>query len=201
MVNHYSYDPYGNATLVSETVPNPFRYIGAVWDGSTGLYKMGERYDDPSVGRFTQEDPAGDGYGYTYNNPVNFVDPSGESADKPDDPVGGPPPGSEAGGSSGEEEGRPSRNSTRGSKPNQGRPPKGLAPRKLRPPGYGPGWRIARASRPSELKCGGMSYYNPSGGEWRYYPEDRYHYAHWDYNSHDRPNSPWENVPLTPGRR
>lgn len=41
---------------------NPFRYGGAIWDASTRLYKMGERYYDPSIGRFTQEDPLGDGY-------------------------------------------------------------------------------------------------------------------------------------------
>ena len=41
VVNSYAYDPYGNTTSSSGTVANPFRYIGAVWDSSTGLYKMG----------------------------------------------------------------------------------------------------------------------------------------------------------------
>jgi RHS repeat-associated protein len=78
VVNTYTYDPYGNTTSVSETVSNPFRFIGAEWDSSTGLYKMGERYYDPTIGRFTQPDPL-DGQTYTYagNNPVNFVDPAG----------------------------------------------------------------------------------------------------------------------------
>ncbi len=46
-------------------------------DSSTGLYKMGERYYDPSIGRFTQLDPLGDGYGYADGNPINSTDPSG----------------------------------------------------------------------------------------------------------------------------
>ncbi len=76
--DRYSYDPYGNTTSVTEGVSNPFRYIGAMWEPSTGLYKMGERYYDPKVGRFTQPDPLdGQTYTYTAGNPVNYVDPSG----------------------------------------------------------------------------------------------------------------------------
>ncbi len=77
VANSYAYDPYGNTTSSTGTVANPFRFIGAVWDSSTGLYKMGERYYDPSVGRFTQEDPLGDEYQYVGDNPINAVDPSG----------------------------------------------------------------------------------------------------------------------------
>lgn len=77
LVNSYAYDPYGNTTSVSETVSNPFRFIGAIWDASTGLYKMGDRYYDPTVGRFTQLDPLGEGYVYASDNPINFVDPGG----------------------------------------------------------------------------------------------------------------------------
>ncbi len=43
VVNSYACDPYGNAISSTGTVANPFRYIGAVWDSGTGLYKMGER--------------------------------------------------------------------------------------------------------------------------------------------------------------
>jgi len=82
LVNTYSYDPYGNTTSVSEQVPNSFRYIGALWDASTGLYKMGERYYDPSIGRFTQLDPLGDGYGYASADPINFIDPTGLGSKK-----------------------------------------------------------------------------------------------------------------------
>jgi len=77
VVNTYSYDPYGNSTSKSEQVPNPFQFTGALLDSSTGLYKMGERYYDPSIGRFSQEDPAGGGYSYTGDNPINYIDGCG----------------------------------------------------------------------------------------------------------------------------
>jgi uncharacterized protein RhaS with RHS repeats len=38
---------------------------------------MGERYYDPTLGRFTQLDPLGNGYVYSQDDPVNFSDPSG----------------------------------------------------------------------------------------------------------------------------
>lgn len=78
VVNSYAYDPYGNTTSVSEQVANPFRYIGAIYDSSTGLSKMGERYYDPTTGRFTQQDPLGGGYQYVGDNPINEIDPSGQ---------------------------------------------------------------------------------------------------------------------------
>jgi len=90
VVNSYRYDPYGNATSKSEQVPNPFQLTGALLESSTGLYKMGERYYDPSVGRFTQLDPLGNGYGYAGENPINYNDPFGLSKRKPkfdDDPA------------------------------------------------------------------------------------------------------------------
>jgi len=71
-------------------VPNPFQFTGAMLDSSTGLYKMGERYYGPSVGRFTQLDPLGDSYGYAGDNPINYNDLSGLSRRKPkfdDDPA------------------------------------------------------------------------------------------------------------------
>jgi len=76
--NRYVYNPWDNAIAgrTSGSAPNPFQYAGAMLD-STGLYKMGERYYDPSIGRFTQEDPAGGGYSYTGDNPVNYDDVSG----------------------------------------------------------------------------------------------------------------------------
>lgn len=78
LVNSYAYDPYGIATSVSEQVANPFRYIGAIYGAGTGLYKMGERYYDPSTGRFTQEDPLGGGHRYADDKPINEVDPGGQ---------------------------------------------------------------------------------------------------------------------------
>ncbi|MFG2322322.1 RHS repeat-associated core domain-containing protein [Streptomyces sp. NPDC048568] len=45
-------------TTPTESVPQPYRYVGAYAD-PTGLYKMGHRYYDPTLGRFTQPDPSG----------------------------------------------------------------------------------------------------------------------------------------------
>ncbi|WP_308282244.1 RHS repeat-associated core domain-containing protein [Streptomyces lichenis] len=54
----YSYTAYGRPGTTTETVPQPYRYAGAYLD-PTGLYKMGARYYDPTLGRFTQPDPSG----------------------------------------------------------------------------------------------------------------------------------------------
>ncbi|MFF7542234.1 RHS repeat-associated core domain-containing protein [Streptomyces canus] len=55
------------------------RYTGTYLDPS-GLYKMGARYYDPQLGRFTQPDPSGkesNPYAYAAGDPINRTDPSG----------------------------------------------------------------------------------------------------------------------------
>ncbi len=80
VVNTYSYDPYGNVTPgASNSMANPWQYTGGYLDSETGLVKLGQRYYDPSIGRWTQLDPLGDGYVYVSDNPINFTDPSGLS--------------------------------------------------------------------------------------------------------------------------
>ncbi|CAL9651587.1 RHS repeat-associated core domain-containing protein [Streptomyces sp. enrichment culture] len=55
----YAYGPTGTLRgTTTGTVPQPYRYAGAYAD-PTGLYKMGHRYYDPTLGRFTQPDPSG----------------------------------------------------------------------------------------------------------------------------------------------
>jgi RHS repeat-associated protein len=78
-VNSYRYDPYGKPLLTTETVSQPWRYTGGYLDAATGLYKLGIRYYDPNLGRFTQTDPTGKGAHYVYasNNPTTRADPSG----------------------------------------------------------------------------------------------------------------------------
>lgn len=74
----YSYGPYGEARTTSGT-NQPYRYTGTYLDPS-GLYKMGARYYDPQLGRFTQPDPSGkesNPYAYAAGDPVNRIDPSG----------------------------------------------------------------------------------------------------------------------------
>ena len=63
-----------------ETIDNPFTYFGQTYDETTGLYYLRARYYDPQTGRFTQQDPAEDGYNwYVYGNqnPIMYVDPDG----------------------------------------------------------------------------------------------------------------------------
>ncbi|MGC4893534.1 RHS repeat-associated core domain-containing protein [Micromonospora sp. DT31] len=78
-VNSYSYDPYGNQLSASQQVSNPWRYAAGQFDGGTGLTKFGARYYDGGLGRFTQRDPSGKDFPYTYagGDPVKNVDPSG----------------------------------------------------------------------------------------------------------------------------
>ncbi|MGW5307800.1 RHS repeat-associated core domain-containing protein [Streptomyces griseoluteus] len=55
----WDYSPTGDARSGnSASVDQPFGYTGAYLD-SSGLYKMGARYYDPTLGRFTQPDPSG----------------------------------------------------------------------------------------------------------------------------------------------
>jgi len=86
----YQYDPFGNLLTnpVSPTLQSTiWRYAGGQFDSGTGLTKFGVRYDDPSVGRWTQRDPVGGSlfdprssnrYVYAKSDPVNVVDPGGK---------------------------------------------------------------------------------------------------------------------------
>lgn len=80
----YTYDPYGAHPTATGTAAaaNPFRYISGYLDTSTGLYKLGIRYYNPTLGRFTQTDPTGQDPHYTYarNNPCNLTDRSGAAS-------------------------------------------------------------------------------------------------------------------------
>ena len=97
-VVNYTYDAWGNILSVKDEdgVPitsathvgrvNPFRYRGYVYDEETGFYYCKSRYYDPKIRRFINEDcliDSGAGfngfnlYAYCINNPVMFVDSSG----------------------------------------------------------------------------------------------------------------------------
>ncbi|WP_345669848.1 RHS repeat-associated core domain-containing protein [Streptomyces similanensis] len=74
----YTYGPYGE-TRTNTGTQQPFHYTSAYLDPS-GLYKMGARYYDPALGRFTQPDPSGkeqNTYLYAAGDPVNRNDPTG----------------------------------------------------------------------------------------------------------------------------
>lgn len=74
----YSYDPYGTVTATG-SITNPWQYTGGYYDSSTKLVKLGQRFYDPTLGRWTQRDPLPQGNRYVYMGdiPINFVDPTG----------------------------------------------------------------------------------------------------------------------------
>ena len=83
ILNHYSYDAFGNTIEKTEKVENRFCYNGEMLDPVTQQYYLRARFYNPVIGRFTQEDTYyGDGlnlYQYCQANPVGYVDPSGHS--------------------------------------------------------------------------------------------------------------------------
>ena len=82
----YEYDVFGAIRSETGTSDNTRKFTGKEFDADSNLYYYGARYYDPYIGRFTQRDPIGDGvnwYAYTYNNPLKFVDPTGELAVAP----------------------------------------------------------------------------------------------------------------------
>jgi RHS repeat-associated protein len=93
VTGRFRYDPYGNVTLKSGSSDTPWRFAGAFFErfpstdanSQRGLYKMGERFYDPRIGRWTQTDPIDQStdlreankYLYAAADPVNLSDPSG----------------------------------------------------------------------------------------------------------------------------
>ncbi len=92
-VVEYTYDAWGNPLTVTGSMAttlgqyNPLRYRGYVYDVDTGLYYLQSRYYNPKIGRFINADglvSTGQGvlgnnmFAYCGNNPVNYVDPTGQ---------------------------------------------------------------------------------------------------------------------------
>jgi len=89
-LNRYSYLPFGEDLSKTETVANPFEYVGqwGVMDEGNGLDFMRARFYTPQEGRFMNPDPIGINgginlYQYGANNPVSFIDPEGAVATLP----------------------------------------------------------------------------------------------------------------------
>ena len=89
----YAYDAYGNVIAHNgPTTDNPYQFVGALGyythtqAPEFGLIQTGFRFYDPEAGRYTQQDPNGDGinwYAYCGGNPMAGVDPWGLSIGEP----------------------------------------------------------------------------------------------------------------------
>jgi len=84
-VNKYNYSPFGEVISKTENIYNSFNFAGKfnAMRTDVGLYCIGERYYDASIGRFVSTDNYGhnvrtNGYIYCYNNPQSYVDVGGE---------------------------------------------------------------------------------------------------------------------------
>jgi RHS repeat-associated protein len=74
--------PFGQSVSITGTAVDNIRFPGQYADGENGLNYNGNRYYDPTLGRYTQADPTGlnggiNLYAYVAGNPVTGVDPWG----------------------------------------------------------------------------------------------------------------------------
>ena len=84
VADSYAYDPFGISLAKTETIPNPFVYVGecGVRDEGNGLHFMRARFYDGACGRFVSTDPEWilgglNRYTYALNSAVHLRDPSG----------------------------------------------------------------------------------------------------------------------------
>ena len=87
IIGEYNYDAYGQLVSQTGNISTDILFTGERVDAESGLVYLRARYYNPSNGRFLSVDPFGGfidipvtlhNYLYTNDNPVNFVDPSGE---------------------------------------------------------------------------------------------------------------------------
>jgi len=78
------YDEFGNILSASAEGFQPLGFAGGLYDSATRFIRFGARDYDSETGRFVSKDPLGFGgtsanlYAYTFNDPVNFIDPDGQ---------------------------------------------------------------------------------------------------------------------------
>ncbi|MBP1167890.1 RHS repeat-associated protein [Chryseobacterium sp. PvR013] len=90
IVEENNYYPFGlkhqGYNEIEESSGYKYGYLGNELQ-ETGMYDMNARFYMPDLGRFMQHDPLSalslDPYGYAFNNPVNFVDPTGMYGEDP----------------------------------------------------------------------------------------------------------------------
>jgi RHS repeat-associated protein len=77
------FDEFGKVLLDTNPGLQPFGFAGGLYDKDTGLVRFGARDYDAETGRWTAKDPIGFAgssvnlYEYTFNDPINFIDPTG----------------------------------------------------------------------------------------------------------------------------
>ncbi|MCP4423367.1 MAG: choice-of-anchor D domain-containing protein, partial [Chloroflexi bacterium] len=89
LMDSYEYDTFGTPLGSGTNVDNSFLYNGEQYDPEIGLIYLRNRYYDPATGRFLSRDrfpgwiarpKTSNPYVFVHNDPVNFVDPSGDIA-------------------------------------------------------------------------------------------------------------------------
>jgi len=93
VVQQYEYDPFGQIigqAGLNDTSDTNYTYTNQEWDTESELYYYNARYYNPALGRFISRDTVlgQDGdilsrnlYIYVKNNPLKYVDPSGETTE------------------------------------------------------------------------------------------------------------------------
>ncbi len=90
VIERFDYEPFG--AVMGGGVEDAPGYTGHVFDGSTGLSYMQQRYMDPQLGLFLSVDPVAadtvdqrlfNRYTYAFNNPYRFTDPDGRAPHEP----------------------------------------------------------------------------------------------------------------------
>lgn len=89
VVARFSYDAWGTPQS-TDTSLTDFYFASGYYEAEAGLYILGPRTYDPSLGRFLQKDPLAGSlldlvsqneYVYANNDPVNKIDPTGHRAE------------------------------------------------------------------------------------------------------------------------
>ncbi len=88
VLGQYEYSPYGDIMKISGTLAeqNPLRYSSRYHDDTLSLHYYGHRHYSPRHMRWLSKDPMGEQYGlnlyqFVLNNPVNYWDRLGLSAE------------------------------------------------------------------------------------------------------------------------
>jgi len=88
MVSEVRYSAFGETRYQNGTLTTDYLYTGQRQETEIGLYYYVARWYDPAIGRFIQADsivpdPGSalgfDRFGYSYNNPLKFTDPTGNT--------------------------------------------------------------------------------------------------------------------------